>query len=56
MDVVAAVVLTTVYLMLRKQPGMELANPLLKTGIPGVLGHGIGHGALAYAARAGSGE
>jgi hypothetical protein len=53
-DAAAALVLTGVYLALRNTKGLEHANPLLATGIPGILGHGMGHGALAYAVRAGT--
>jgi hypothetical protein len=53
-DTVAAVVLTVLYFTLRNTNGMQNANPLLASGIPGVFGHGIGHGALAYATRSGA--
>jgi hypothetical protein len=52
-DVAAAAILAVVYYMLHRTPGMELANPLLATGIPGIIGHGIGHGALAAGNRSG---
>lgn len=53
-DTVAAIVLAVLYFTLRNCNGMDNANPLLANGIPGVFGHGIGHGFLAYAARSGT--
>jgi hypothetical protein len=45
-DVAMATLLGLVYLGLHKTPGMEAANTLLFSNIPGILGHGIGHGAV----------
>jgi hypothetical protein len=43
-DVVMATLLGLVYVALQNTPGMEAANTLLFSNIPGILGHGIGHG------------
>jgi hypothetical protein len=43
-DAAMAALLGLVYLALHKMPGMEAANALLFANIPGILGHGIGHG------------
>ena len=45
-DVAMSALLGLVYLALKKTPGMEEANTVLFTSIPGILGHGIGHGAV----------
>jgi len=51
-DVAAAAVLGGVYLLLRKTPGLELANELMLANLPGLIGHGIGHGSVAASGRA----
>jgi hypothetical protein len=53
-DTIAAMLLGVLYLTLRNKPGMSNANPLLSSGIPGVFGHGVGHGFLAYGSRSGA--
>jgi hypothetical protein len=53
-DTIAAALLTVLYFTLRNKPGMSNANPLLSSGIPGVFGHGVGHGFLAYSLRSGT--
>eukprot|EP00978_Attheya_sp_CCMP212_P011261 scaffold27679_cov49-Attheya_sp.AAC.3 len=51
-DVLASGVLGLVYWKLQKSPGMEIPNDYMKSGIPGIVGHGIGHGAIAAGIRA----
>ena len=46
LDMVMAALLGLVYLALRDTPGMEAANMFLFANIPGIVGHGIGHGAV----------
>jgi hypothetical protein len=50
-DVAMAAVLGLVYLALHNTPGMEAANTLLFSNIPGILGHGIGHGVVGQKIR-----
>lgn len=50
-DVAAAAVLGGVYLLLRKTPGLELANDMLLGNLVGLIGHGIGHGNIAASDR-----
>jgi hypothetical protein len=50
-DVLASGVLGLVYWKLQKSPGMEIPNAYMKSGIPGIVGHGIGHGAIAAGIR-----
>ena len=52
-DTIFALLHGLVYLGLRKKPGMEPANELVKFNILGVLGHGLGHGAIAKGLRDG---
>lgn len=50
-DTIACAVLGIVYFMNRKLPGMEQANAIMFTGIPGVLIHGFAHGGIGSAIR-----
>lgn len=52
-DTIFSLLHALVYLGLRNQPGMEPANELVKFNIVGVLGHGLGHGAIAKGMRDG---
>ena len=52
-DTVFALVHGFMYLALRNHPGMDPANELVKFNILGVLGHGLGHGAIARQMREG---
>jgi len=52
-DTAASVFLAAVYWLLKDTEGLQAVNPLMVAAIPGILGHGIGHGALAAAARSG---
>jgi hypothetical protein len=52
-DTVFALGLTVLYLAWRNDPGMTAANLLMKTGIPGILLHGVGHGGISKAYRDG---
>lgn len=52
-DTVFALLHGLMYLGLRNQPGMDPANELVKFNILGILGHGLGHGAIAKAMRDG---
>jgi len=54
-DTVAGIVLAVVYWFLSSAPGMELANGQMKMGIPGIVAHGLGHGAVGAAMRTGQG-
>lgn len=50
-DTAATVLLALLYYVIHKTPGLESANSFMFTGIPAVLAHGIGHGALASSLR-----
>lgn len=52
-DTIFALLHGVIYFALRNQPGMDPANELVKFNILGVLGHGLGHGAIAKAMRDG---
>jgi hypothetical protein len=52
-DTVAAVLHGILFLALKDSPGMGPANELVKFGILGVFGHGLGHGAISKAIRDG---
>jgi len=52
-DTIFALLHGLVYLGLRNTPGMDPANELVKFNILGVLGHGLGHGAIAKGLRDG---
>lgn len=52
-DAIAAILHFLLFLALKGSPGMEAANELVKFGILGVFGHGLGHGAIAKAMRDG---
>jgi len=52
LDCVAGAILFVTYLSLGKNnPSMKRANMMIKTGIPGIIFHGVGHGALASGMR-----
>lgn len=53
-DTIFAIILAIVYLLYRHTPGLEHANPLIATAIPGILGHGIGHAAYGASLRNGT--
>lgn len=53
-DTFMSVVLGILFWAWRKDPGMKDANSIFQTGIPGVLLHGFGHGALGKAIREGT--
>ena len=55
-DTALALGVGLMYLAWRKDPGMEQANIILQTGIPGILLHGIGHGGLGKAIRDGTAD
>lgn len=52
-DTIFALIHGLVYLGLRNQPGMDPANELVKFNIIGIMGHGLGHGAIAKGIRDG---
>jgi hypothetical protein len=52
-DTIAAILHFLLFLALKDSPGMEPANELVKFGIMGVFGHGLGHGAISKAMRDG---
>jgi hypothetical protein len=53
-DIFFALGLTALYLAWRNDPGMTAANLLIKTGIPGMLLHGVRHGGIAKSYRDGT--
>lgn len=53
-DTALALLAGLLFLAWRKDPGMESANVIFQSGIPGVLLHGFGHGALGKAIREGT--
>jgi hypothetical protein len=52
-DTVLAVLCGLLYMKWQKDPGMEDANLIFKLGIPGIVFHGFGHGAIAKGMRDG---
>ena len=52
-DTAASVAFGLLYIALKNSPGMESANDLVKFGILGTFGHGLGHGAISKALREG---
>jgi len=52
-DAVAALVLAAVYFALGDTPGLKMANSMMRNGIPGILGHGLGHGMVGREIRNG---
>lgn len=50
-DTVLALILAGLYYALHKYPGMKYANALVFWGIPGIIGHGLGHGGIGKAMR-----
>lgn len=50
-DTLATGLLFLVYWNLKSTPGLSAANDHMKIGLPGIIGHGIGHGAIAAAMR-----
>lgn len=53
-DLFLGSVVGVVYLLLHKEPGMDQANDLVRLSVLGVIGHGIGHGAIAAEMRKGT--
>jgi len=53
-DTALALVATVLFFSWRKDPGMERANVIFKSNIPGILLHGVGHGTIARVIRDGS--
>lgn len=53
-DTAMALLAAGLFLTWRKDPGMESANVIFQSGIPGVLFHGVAHGALGKAIRDGT--
>lgn len=56
LDSILGLVLGGVYLALRSQKGMQQANALLLTNIPGVIAHGLGHAGIGKSYRDGAQE
>lgn len=52
-DTILAVSFGLLYLWLRKTPGMEAANDIVKFNIIGIVAHGFGHGMIAKGFRDG---
>jgi hypothetical protein len=50
-DVGLAAVQAVLVLILQGEPGMEIASQIVKPQLLGIVGHGIGHGAIARALR-----
>lgn len=53
-DTIMAMVAGLLFLAWRNDPGMDKANVIFQSSIPGVLLHGIAHGALGKAVREGT--
>jgi hypothetical protein len=53
-DTAMALLSALLFLAWRKDPGMESANVIFQANIPGILLHGIAHGALSKAIREGT--
>lgn len=53
-DTAMTIVSALLFFAWRKDPGMERANGIFQANIPGVLLHGLGHGALGKAIRDGT--
>ncbi len=53
-DTAMALLASLMFLAWRKDPGMERANVIFQSGVPGILLHGFGHGTLGKAIREGT--